>query len=91
MAGAGSARSRIRPSRQTGLARTPAGSGGPEPAKEGEIVSNGRGSNIGSEAGEPAPAAARQPAGTLEAGDARFDPGAEVSQLPVDPAALDHV
>jgi hypothetical protein len=40
---------------------------------------------------EPAPGAARQTVGSLEAGDPGLDPGAEVTQLTIDPAALDHV
>src|SRR3954467_11304200 len=40
---------------------------------------------------EPAPGAACQTVGSLEAGDPGLDPGAEVAQLAIDPAALDHV
>src|SRR6202040_1120923 len=40
---------------------------------------------------EPAPGAARQTVGSIEAGDPGLDPGAEVAQLAIDPAALDHV
>ena len=41
--------------------------------------------------GQSAPGAARQAVSALEAGDARLDAGAEISQLAVDPAAFDHV
>src|SRR5438309_1329576 len=40
---------------------------------------------------EPAPGAAGQTIGSLEAGDPGLDPGAKVAQLAIDPAALDHV
>src|SRR5689334_12916456 len=40
---------------------------------------------------EPAPRAACQTVGSLEAGDPGLDPGAEIAQLAINPAALDHV
>src|SRR5438477_3479403 len=40
---------------------------------------------------EPAPGAAGQTVGSLEARDPGLDPGAEVAQLAIDPAAFDHV
>src|SRR5215208_8186127 len=46
---------------------------------------------IGLEVVEPAPGAAGQAVGPLEAGDTRLDAGAEVAQLAIDPAAADHV
>ena len=40
---------------------------------------------------QPLPRAARQAVGTLQTRDPRFDTGAEVAQLSIHPAALDHV
>src|SRR3954449_7110060 len=56
-----------------------------------EVVGHDRGPDIGLEVVEPAPGAAGQAVGPLEAGDAGLDPGAEVAQLAIDPAAADHV
>src|SRR5215212_2798707 len=47
--------------------------------------------DIGLEVVEPAPGAAGQPVGPLEAGDAGLDPGPEVAQPAIDPAAVDHI
>src|SRR3954466_16069575 len=59
--------------------------------KDNEVVGHHRGPDIGLEVGEPAPGAAGQAVGPLEAGDTRLDAGAEVAQLAIDPAAADHV
>src|SRR4051795_1364907 len=40
---------------------------------------------------EPAPSTACQTVGSLEAGNPGLDPGAEVAQLAINPAALDYV
>src|SRR4051794_10273661 len=56
-----------------------------------EVVGHHRGPDIGLEVVEPAPGAAGQAVGPLEAGDAGLDPGPEVAQLAIDPAAADHV
>src|SRR3954464_4275871 len=56
-----------------------------------EFVGHHRGPDIGLEVVEPAPGAAGQAVGPLEAGDAGLDPGPEVAQLAIDPAAADHV
>src|SRR4051812_3247964 len=56
-----------------------------------EVVGHHRGPDIGFEVVEPAPGAAGQAGGPLEAGDAGLDPGPEVAQLAIDPAAADHV
>src|SRR3954464_13722518 len=55
-----------------------------------EVEAPHRGPDIGFEVVEPAPGAAGQAVGPLEAGDAGLDPGPEVAQLAVDPAAADH-
>src|SRR4051794_3782054 len=55
-----------------------------------EVVGHHRGPDIGLEVVEPAPGATRQAVGPLEAGDAGLDPGAEVAQLAIDPAAADY-
>src|SRR5215204_5158402 len=59
--------------------------------KDNEVVGHHRGPDIGLEVVEPAPGAAGQAVGPLEAGDTRLDAGAEVAQLAIDPAAADHV
>src|SRR5215210_8410293 len=59
--------------------------------EDNEVVGHHRGPDIGLEVVEPAPRAAGQAVGPLEAGDACLDPGAEVAQLAIDPAAADHV
>src|SRR3954469_24222133 len=59
--------------------------------KSNEVVGHHRGPDIGLEVVEPAPGAAGQAVGPLEAGDAGLDAGAEVAQLAIDPAAADHV
>src|SRR3954467_1826421 len=56
-----------------------------------EVVGHHRGPDIGLEVVEPAPGAAGQPVGPLEAGDAGLDPGPEVAQLATNPAAADHI
>src|SRR3954465_3193429 len=56
-----------------------------------EVVGHHRGPDIGLEVVEPAPGAAGQAVGPLEAGGAGLDPGPEVAQLAIDPAAADHV
>src|SRR4051812_38679676 len=56
-----------------------------------EVVGHHRGPDIGLEVVEPAPGAAGQAVGPLEAGDAGLNPGPEVAQLAIDPAAADHV
>src|ERR1044072_9412373 len=58
--------------------------------KDNEVVGHHRGPDIGLEVVEPAPGAAGQTVGPLEAGDTGLDPGPEVAQLAVDPAAADH-
>ena len=40
---------------------------------------------------QPAPGAAGEPIGTLQAGDAGLDAGAKIAQFAVDPAAFDHI
>ena len=40
---------------------------------------------------KPAPSATGEPVGALKTGYARLDAGAEVAELAVDPAALDHI
>lgn len=67
------------------------GSVGCEAGEEGEVVSDHRGPDVSLEAGEPTPGAAGQTVGAFQAGDVGLDAGAEVPQLAVDPAALDHV
>src|SRR5215204_5867691 len=59
--------------------------------EDNEVVGHHRGPDIGLEVVEPAPRAAGQAVGPLEAGDAGLDAGAEVAQLAIDPAAADHV
>src|SRR5215213_10041319 len=59
--------------------------------EDNEVVGHRRGPDIGLEVVEPAPRAAGQAVGPLEAGNAGLDAGAEVAQLAIDPAAADHV
>src|SRR3954453_8425346 len=59
--------------------------------EDSEVGRHHRGGDIGLEVVEPAPGAAGQAVGPLEAGDAGLDPGPEVAQLAIDPAAADHV
>src|SRR5215207_6151301 len=59
--------------------------------EDNKVVGHHRGPDIGLEVVEPAPGAAGQAVGPLEAGDTSLDPGPEVAQLAVDPAAADHV
>src|SRR5215210_6039078 len=59
--------------------------------EDNEVVGHHRGPDIGLEVVEPAPRAAGQAVGPLEAGDAGLDAGAEVAQLAIHPAALHHV
>src|SRR3982751_3131833 len=62
-----------------------------QPNEDNEVVGHHRGPDRGLEVVEPAPGAAGQPVGPLEAGDAGLDPGPEVAQLATNPAAADHV
>src|SRR6266853_3708246 len=55
------------------------------------MVGDHRGPDVSPEVIEPAPSAACQTVGSFEARDPGLDPGAEVPQLAIDPAALDHV
>src|SRR4051812_32329870 len=57
--------------------------------EDNEVVGHHRGPNIGLEVIEPAPGAAGQAVGPLKAGDAGLDPGPEVAQPAIDPAAAD--
>src|SRR5215207_6023196 len=66
-------------------------SGWPETSEESEVVGHDRGPDVSFEVAEPAPSAAGQAVGALQAGDVGLDAGAEVSELAIDPAALDHV
>src|SRR5215207_5577571 len=59
--------------------------------EDNKVVGHHRGPDIGLEVVEPAPGAAGQAVGPLEAGDTSLAPGPEVAQLAVDPAAADHV
>ena len=59
--------------------------------EDNEVVGHHRGPDIGLEVVEPAPGAAGQAVGPLEAGDTGLDAGPEVAQLAIDPAAADHV
>ena len=61
-----------------------------EASEESEVVGHDRGPDVGPEAVEPAPGAARQAVGPLEVGDVGLDASAEVPQLAIDPAAPDH-
>ena len=62
-----------------------------ETGEQHQVVRDHRGPDVGLEVIEPAPSAAGQTIGALQAGDPGLDPGAEVAQLAIDPAALDHV
>jgi len=62
-----------------------------EPGKEGEVVSDDRRPDVGPEVVEPAPEATSETKGALQTRNVRFDAGAEVAQLAIDPVALDHV
>src|SRR5215213_7827104 len=62
-----------------------------EANEDNKVVGHHRGPDIGLEVVEPAPGAAGQAVGPLEAGNAGLDAGAEVAQLAIDPAAADHV
>src|SRR5207244_10462016 len=62
-----------------------------EAGEQNQGVRHHRGPDVGLEVIEAAPGAAGQTVGSLEAGDPGLDPGAEVAQLAIDPAALDHV
>src|SRR3954462_10197588 len=62
-----------------------------EANEESEVVAHDRGPDVTLKVVEPAPGATGQAVGPLEAGDAGLDPGAEVAQLAIDPAAADHV
>jgi hypothetical protein len=62
-----------------------------EAGEQHQIVRHRRGPDVGLKVIQPAPSAACQTVGSLEAGDPGLDPGAEVAQLAIDPAALDHV
>src|SRR5215831_13477591 len=68
-----------------------AGSGAGEPGQQRHVVGDDRRPDIGLEVREPAPGAATQAEGSLQARDVGFDAGAEVAQLAIDPVALDHV
>src|SRR3954452_21872767 len=59
--------------------------------EESEIIGHDRRPDVSLEVVEPAPRAAGQAVGPLEAGNARLDPGAEVAQLAIQPPAADHV
>src|SRR3954466_9850009 len=59
--------------------------------EDNEVVGHHRGPDIGLEVLETAPGAAGQAVGPLKAGDAGLDPGPEVAQPAIDPAAADHV
>src|SRR3954469_20694041 len=59
--------------------------------EEREVVAHDRRPDIGLEVVETAPRAAGQAVGPFEAGDAGLDPGSEVAQLAIHPAAADHV
>src|SRR5438552_2327502 len=62
-----------------------------EAGEQHQVVRHHRGPEVGLEVIEAAPGAAGQTVGSLEAGDPGLDPGAEVAQLAIDPAALDYV
>jgi hypothetical protein len=62
-----------------------------EAGEQHQIVRHHRGPDVVLEVIEPAPSAAGQTVGSLEARDPGLDPGAEVAQLAIDLAALDHV
>src|SRR5438132_3009233 len=62
-----------------------------ETGEQHQVVRYHRGPDVGLEVIEPAPGTACQAVGSLEAGNPGLDPGAEVAQLAINPAALDHV
>src|SRR4051812_43951606 len=66
-------------------------SGWSEANEDNEVVGHDRGPDVSLEVVEPAPGAAGQAVGPLEAGDAGLDAGPEVAQLAIDPVAADHV
>src|SRR5208337_1837702 len=68
-----------------------AASGCPEPGKVFEVIGCHRGPDVSLEVIEPAPGAARQAVGGLQAGYAGLDARAEVSKFAIDPAAPDHI
>src|SRR4051794_21258363 len=59
--------------------------------QDNEAVGHHRGPDVGLEVVEPGAGAGGQAVGPLEGGDAGLDPGPEVAQLAIDPAAADHV
>src|SRR6476660_3212547 len=59
--------------------------------EESEIIGHDRGPDVSLEVVEAAPRAAAQAVGPLETGNARLDPGPEVAQLAIRPAAAHHV
>src|ERR1044072_1725940 len=59
--------------------------------EERQIVGHDRRPDVSLEVVETAPRATGQAVGPLEARDASLDPGREVAQLAIDPAAADHV
>src|SRR5205823_14239861 len=74
--------------------KLPAGAGayaGLRRASSTRFVRHHRGPDVGLEMIEPAPGTACQAVGSLEAGNPGLDPGAEIAQLAINPAALDHV
>ncbi len=76
-----------------GLDVNPTGSGAsgrPDAGKEGEIVSDHRGPDASLKVVEPALGAAPQAISAFQARDTGLDTGAEVSELAIDPATLDH-
>ena len=52
-----------------------------------QVVRHHRGPDVGLEVIEPAPGTACQAVGSLEAGNPGLDPGAEIAQLAINPAA----
>ncbi len=66
-------------------------SGRPETSEEDEVVIDDRGPDVGLEVIKPAPDAARQAVGSLQARYPGFDASTEVAQLAINPLAFDHV
>src|SRR5271166_5265576 len=62
-----------------------------EAGEQHQVVGHYRRPDVGFEVVEPAPGATCETVAALEAGDAGLDPGTEVAQPAIDPAALDHV
>src|SRR5271155_4728695 len=62
-----------------------------EACQQHQVVGHHCGPDVGLEVIDPAPSAACHAIAALEAGDTGLDPSAEVAQLAIDPAALDHV